>query len=95
MIVRVLNDAQYRLDDSAHAELDRLDDEVVAAVEAGDEAGYRERFDALLAFVRRGEVVGDDDLDTSDFILPPDDLSFAEAGQEFTGEGLIPDAPAS
>jgi len=24
-------------------------------------------------------------------ILPPADLSFAEAGEDFTGEGLIPD----
>jgi hypothetical protein len=24
-------------------------------------------------------------------ILPPSDISFAEAGMEFTGEGLIPD----
>jgi len=24
-------------------------------------------------------------------ILPPADLSFEEAGREFTGEGLIPD----
>ena len=38
-----------------------------------------------------GEEVADDDLDSSDYILPPADLSFVEAGQEFTGEGLIPD----
>ncbi len=27
----------------------------------------------------------------SDVILPPSDLTFEEAGREFTGEGLIPD----
>ena len=38
-----------------------------------------------------GVRVGDDELESSDVILPPADLSFAEAGREFTGEGLIPD----
>jgi len=35
--------------------------------------------------------VADDDLESSDVILPPADLTFSEAGEEFTGEGLIPD----
>ncbi len=38
-----------------------------------------------------GKRVGDDELASSDVILPPADLSFEEAGREFTGEGLIPD----
>jgi hypothetical protein len=38
-----------------------------------------------------GERVADDELAGSDLILPPPDLSLAEAGSEFTGEGLIPD----
>jgi hypothetical protein len=35
--------------------------------------------------------VADDDLQSSDCILPPADITFAEAGTEFTGDGLIPD----
>ncbi len=38
-----------------------------------------------------GTAVGDDELESSDVILPPSDLTFEEAGREFTGEGLIPD----
>jgi hypothetical protein len=38
-----------------------------------------------------GEPLGDDDLEPSEFILPPADLTFAEAGEEFSGEGLIPE----
>ena len=92
MIVRIANEAQYRLVDGSHARLDELDDAVVAAVEAGDEQRFKTAFAELLEFVRReGEVVADDDLDASDYILPPADLSFTEAGQEFSGEGLIPD----
>jgi hypothetical protein len=38
-----------------------------------------------------GEALGDEDLEASDVILPPADLSFVEAGEEFTGDGLIPE----
>jgi hypothetical protein len=92
MIVRIAEDTQYELADDLHAQLNDLDDATVAAVDAGDEAAFRSAFDALLAFVReRGTVVADDELVASDIILPPADLTFAEAGQDFTGEGLVPD----
>jgi hypothetical protein len=38
-----------------------------------------------------GEPLADDDLSASDHILPPADLTFPEAGEEFTGDGLIPE----
>ncbi|WP_320672852.1 PspA-associated protein PspAA [Patulibacter defluvii] len=92
MIVRIFGDQQYRLDDDQHGPLNDLDDAVVAAVEAGDEAAYRDRFDALLSFVRaQGAPLADDELIGSDVLLPPDDLTFEEAGREFNGEGLVPD----
>ena len=95
MIVRVSSEGQYRLDDTHHARLDELDDAVVAAVERGDEPGYHGCFEALLGFVRsEGAPVAEDELEPSDFILPPPDLTFAEAGEEFNGEGLIPDPVA-
>ncbi|MBA2349485.1 MAG: hypothetical protein H0V81_14450 [Solirubrobacterales bacterium] len=95
MIVRVLGEGQYRLDDSHHAKLDELDDLVVARVDADDEKGYTTAFSELLSFVRdTGNPLEEDELMGSDFMLPPADLSFEEAGQEFTGEGLIPDQPA-
>lgn len=96
MIVRIFTETQYRLDESHHARLDELDDLVVAAVEADDEDAFHESFEELLDYVRKqGEELGDDELEASDFILPPPDLSFSEAGEEFTGEGLIPDPPAA
>ncbi len=92
MIVRISGEGQYRLDESHHERLNELDDAVVAAIDGGDAAAYAERFASLLAYVRdAGAELADDDLEGSDFILPPPDLSFEEAGQEFTGEGLIPD----
>jgi hypothetical protein len=92
VIVRISGEDQYRLDDSHHTKLDELDNAVVAAVDAGDEDGFHAAFEELLEFVRsNGEVLDGDDLSASDHILPPADLSFPEAGEEFTGDGLIPD----
>jgi hypothetical protein len=92
MIVRISGEDQYRLADEQTARLNELDNAVVSACEGGDEAAYERTFAELLDYVRsNGERVGDDELEGSDLILPPPDLSFAEAASEFTGEGLIPD----
>jgi hypothetical protein len=92
VIVRISNEGQYRLDDSHHARLDELDDAVVAAVERDDEDGFHATFEELLHLVRtEGEPLDADDLEPSEFILPPADLTFPEAQEEFSGEGLIPD----
>jgi hypothetical protein len=93
VIVRISNEGQYRVDDGLHDRLDELDNAAVAAVESGDEDGFHEAFEELLQVVRsQGMALGDDELEASDVILPPADLSFVEAGEEFTGDGLIPDA---
>jgi hypothetical protein len=92
VIVRISNEGQYRLDDGHHNRLDELDDAVVGAVAALDENAFHSAFEELLHFVRtEGEPLPDDDLEPSEYILPPADLTFAEAGEEFSGEGLIPD----
>jgi hypothetical protein len=92
VIVRIATDDQYRLPDEDAARLNELDNEAVAAVEAGDEDRFHEAFEQMLDLVRRhGHQLGDDELEESDVILPPPDLSFVEAQAEFTGEGLIPD----
>ena len=92
MIVRISEEGQYELDESHHARLDELDDATVAAVDGDDEDGFHESFEELLRFVRdTGTRLSDDDLRPSDVILPPADLTFVEAGEDFTGEGLVPD----
>ncbi|HEX5308816.1 MAG TPA: hypothetical protein VFW38_07025 [Solirubrobacteraceae bacterium] len=91
MIVRISGEDQYRLADH-DSRLHDLDKAVVAAVGAGEEAGFRSAFDELLDYVRaNGEPLGVDELEGSDLILPPADITLAEAAEEFTGEGLIPD----
>jgi hypothetical protein len=92
VIVRIATESQYRLPEDAAAELNELDNQVVAAVEAGDEDRFHTVFEQMLDLVRRaGEPLGADELEESEVILPPPDTSFVEASAEFTGEGLIPD----
>ena len=92
MIVRISGEDQYRLPDADASRLNELENAVVAVVEGGREDGFAEAFGALLDYVRtEGTPVGEDELEGSDLILPPADLTFQEAGSEFTGEGLIPD----
>ena len=92
MIVRISTEGQYELPDEDTDRLNDLDNAVVAAVEAGDEEGFQEAFASLLELVRSdGRPVAEDVLEESDVIIPPPDLTFAEAGTQFTGEGLIPD----
>lgn len=93
MIVRVLGEGQWRVDDSLRTRLNELDEQVSAAVEAGDEAALRQGLAALAEVVRAGEPLAADDLSASDAIVPPVDLSLAEARELLTGEGLIPDLP--
>jgi hypothetical protein len=92
VIVRISNDAQYRLPDGDAERLNELDNQAVEAVEAGDEPRFRELWQQMLELVEGdGEALADDDLSESDVILPPRDVSFDEACGEFTGDGLIPD----
>ena len=92
MIVRISGEDQYLLPDSASERLNELESAVVALVDGGREDGFADAYGRLLDFVRTsGTRLEDTELESSDLILPPADLTFEEAGREFTGEGLIPD----
>lgn len=91
MIVRISGEGQYRLEDQDGA-LAKLDEDVLTALSSGQEDRFHDAFDTLLGYIRSsGQQVPEDELEPSDLILPPPDLSLAEARKEFTGEGLIPD----
>jgi hypothetical protein len=92
VIVRIATESQYRLSEEAVDRLNELDNEAVTAVEAGDEPRFRELFSRMLNLVRtEGSPLGEDELAGSDVILPPPDVSFDEARDGFSGDGLIPD----
>jgi hypothetical protein len=92
MIVRISGEDQYRLPDTDAEQLNQLEKAVVAVVDGGQEDGFDNAYGALLDYVReRGTPLGSDELEASNVILPPSDLTYEEAGREFSGEGLIPD----
>jgi hypothetical protein len=94
VIVRLMGEGQFRVDEESLPRLNELDDAVVQAVEAGDESEYHRRLQELVQTVRRvGERVDDAHLGASDLVIPPSDLDLAEARELFAGEGLIPDLP--
>ena len=96
MIVRLMGEGQWRVDDSVSARLNELDEEVSKAVEAGDEAALWHGLQALAEAVRSsGEKLDDADLTPSDAIIPPEDLSLDEARELLEGEGLIPEVPTA
>ncbi|MFF8727801.1 hypothetical protein ACF073_15110 [Streptomyces sp. NPDC015171] len=91
MIVRIMGEGQARLDDSHLAELNTLDDELLAEMESGDDAGFRRTLTALLEAVRRlGSPLPDEALEPSDLILPSSDATLEEVRELLGDDGLIP-----
>jgi hypothetical protein len=91
VIIRIATEGQYEIQDDDLAELNDLDNRAVAACDSNDEASFRQAFDELLQLIRtKGRALNDDELEGSDLILPPPDVSLEEAKEEFSGEGLIP-----
>jgi hypothetical protein len=95
VIIRVLGEGQYRVDEEAAAGLNEVDEQAAQAAESGDEENLQRLLKQLADAVReRGERLDDADLSPSDAIVPPDDLSLDEARELLQGEGLIPDIPS-
>ncbi|GEK04135.1 PspA-associated protein PspAA [Streptomyces sp. NPDC004009] len=91
MIVRIMGEGQVKLDDAHFAELNELDDELLAEVEGGDEAGFRRTLSTLLDAVRRlGVPLPDDALEPSELILPSPQATLEEVRELLGDEGLIP-----
>lgn len=91
MIVRIMGEGQVRVADSHLTELNRLDDELLAEMESGDEPGFRRTLGALLEAVRRlGEPLADDSLEPSELILPSGDATLDDVRAMLSDDGLIP-----
>ncbi len=92
MIVRILGEGQWDVDESLLEALNALDAAVEKAVDTGDEQAFRTGMTGLLDGVRRqGTRLEDDSLEESDFILPPSDATIDEVRALMTDEGLVPD----
>jgi hypothetical protein len=82
MIVRIMADKQYRIDDERTVEIreiGRLDDDLTAALEDGAEDRFCRALTGLVDLVRRcGQVLPDDELVPSDLIVPAIDMTLPE-----------------
>ena len=94
MIVRILGEGQWRLDDDHLDAVNALDAGLEWAVQADDDAAFRSALRDLLAQVRTlGVPLGEDELVESDAILPGEDAHVDEVRALLDGsgvQGLIP-----
>lgn len=93
MIIRILGEGQFLVDDAHVDGLNSLDTALEDAVEAGNEAAFSSALRDLLAQVRAsGEPLPMDSLEPSDALVPGEDSSLEEVRELLAGttEGLIP-----
>ncbi|WP_411105926.1 PspA-associated protein PspAA [Streptomyces sp. cmx-4-9] len=91
MIVRIMGEGQVALGDEHLAELNTLDDELLAEMQGGDEEGFRRTLGALLEAVRRlGRPLPDEALEPSELILPGPEATLDEVRAMLDDDGLIP-----
>jgi hypothetical protein len=92
VIVRILGEGQWALDEAHLEALNALDSSVEQAIEAGDQTAFGRGLVALLDVVRQqGTRLEDDSLEDSDVILPMSDATLEEVRALLTDEGLVPD----
>jgi PspAA-like protein len=91
MIVRILGEGQFDVDEAATADLNVLDSALEKAVNSGDEAAFRSALTALLGRVREiGTPAAADTLSPSDLILPYADADIEDVRAMLKEDGLIP-----
>jgi len=94
VIVRVLGEGQFEVDEEVAKGLNDLDEQAGRALEAGDQEQFSELLGRMAEAVRtNGSCLPNEYMSASEGIIPPDDLTLDEARQLFEGDGLIPDLP--
>ncbi|MEI2641117.1 MAG: hypothetical protein U0R28_00805 [Candidatus Nanopelagicales bacterium] len=90
MIIRIMGEGQYTVPDEVVERLNELDDALDAAL--ADDQAFPSALAALLEAVREeGEPLADEELVSSDVVLPAAEATVAEVRALLTDEGLIPD----
>ena len=94
MIVRILNEGQYRVSDDIRGRLEELDQRAVEALDRENEEELDGILEQMAQVVRtQGERLPPEDLSPSDVIIPPPDMTLEETRDLFDEQGLIPDLP--
>lgn len=91
MIVRILGEGQFDLDENALGQINSLDDKLMDAVEARDEAEFRNALQQIHeSVIDKGTRLPDDVLVPSQLILPDVDATIDEVDGLLNDDGLIP-----
>jgi hypothetical protein len=93
VIIRILGEGQYAVDEAHSEELNGADAALESAVESGDAEPFRSALTALLTKVREvGDRLPDDTLEPSDAVVPGADATLDEVKELLvgSGEGFIP-----
>jgi hypothetical protein len=95
VIVRLMGEGQWRVDEGLHERLNELDEQAMAGLDAGNEAELDAALERMWQLVKdEGEQLPDADLSPSDVVIPPTDLTLEETRQLVEKDGLIPDLPS-
>jgi len=90
MIIRIMGKGQYHVKSDLFDELDALDNKIVDFVQKGNDEAYRKTLADLIGMIlKSGKKLDDRDLVASDVIVPPVDMTLAEARDVFKGTGLF------
>jgi hypothetical protein len=90
MIVRIQGEGQYELPESDRQVLDEHDRKLFQAVDSGDELAFLQALDAVIQHVTSsGSAVPNDELVTSEIILPGSDTTMEEAKRLLSDEGYL------
>ena len=93
MIVRIPGEGQFRInDDSGVSELDFLDGQLEAALQADDESAFHAALEAMHTHIHAiSSPLSPDAQEPSDLILPPADTTMGEIKRVLYDSGLVPD----
>ena len=92
MIIRIMEEGQYRIDSCFLDQLNVIDNRIVEHVGKGDQKAFRDDLKSLISTIKEnGKPIDPGDIISSNLIVPPQDLTFEEAQKIFRGQGLIED----
>lgn len=91
MIIRILGEGQYEIDDSRVDELNMLDARLLRAVDADDAVAFGPALEAFLTAVEQlGSPLPDGALVPSELVLPARGADVGEVRAMLRDDGLIP-----
>ncbi|MDD4331213.1 MAG: hypothetical protein PHU28_02605 [Methanosarcinaceae archaeon] len=90
MIIRIMEEGQFRISGKLYDELNALDNRIVDFVAEGKKEAFKLEFSKMIEVIRtKGKPLLPEELLESEIIVPPEDLSFEEAREVFIGSGIF------